>query len=883
MNSFINAPVISSVDGPEEGFGPVLCHERTAGRIITLQSKGLTSIINPAYSPIVPGSEFRITRNYGFGTIQGQVLLEDLPLDIVSWTDVQIQAKVPMEAETGRITLIRGDNAVATEVGVTLHVVDCNMTTARYVPAEYATIQAAIDAANPGDLILVAPGTYNENIIMNKPVRLQGSGAGGTTIFCYPSVAEELQAWHDRLNALGAMDFATFLIRDPFAENEAPGIIVIGETTFTGGTIQNPDTEITMLFNEGYPFDLPGQTLIDSFTISGSKAGGAIFAVSGASNLVITNINATGNQGTYGGGITVGSQGLGFDSGNENIVIRRCKIHKNGGVQGSGGICMNEFSNGYLIEDNLIWGNFSRFNGGGIGHLGLCLGDNIIRGNKIIFNEVHFGALLARAGDGGGIFIGDEVVGGNGTGNVTITGNLIQGNMTGAGYGGGIRAFGINGEDVSESPDDSDTWYALNIFNNIIINNVAGLSGAGISLQDTAKVTIINNTITNNDCTATSALAFTAGQLNSTPQPSGIVGALHSDLLAAMFGVETAQSYSNPVLEDNIIWHNRSWYNDAALNDSQGGLAPRPESPYWDLAILGSTAEEDPHLMPTNCILSSQIDPATGFDYGDNNVYTNPLVVAGYENQLVSATVLDEGGNNINVLFTPLTIAGSDYHITVTSPAIGLGGGTYIAAFDELENDYDGQTRVGLDVDSGADQFVERAVIYEAEDANLIGPVVTSVMGGYTGTGFADYINANNDYIEWTVNADTSGSYRLVFRYALAAGNRPLRILLQAFKGSGHDISSIEWGLQNSAIDLGSVGPDNDYGEGLIDVYADWAILLADINHDAHIDFADLIILATYWLDTCTDPVDDCQNSNFVVDNQIDLLDFAFFAKHWLK
>ena len=111
-----------------------------------------------------------------------------------------------------------------------------------------------------------------------------------------------------------------------------------------------------------------------------------------------------------------------------------------------------KYSNDYLIEDNLIEGNFSRFNGGGIQHRGVSPGENIIRRNRILFNEDHFGALLNQAGDAGGIYIGGDVAGGTGSGSVTIDGNLIQGNMTGSGYGGGIRAFAVNGQDIVDIP-----------------------------------------------------------------------------------------------------------------------------------------------------------------------------------------------------------------------------------------------------------------------------------------------------------------------------------------------------------------------------------------------------------------------------------------------
>jgi len=36
------------------------------------------------------------------------------------------------------------------------------------VPRDYRTIQEAIDASNPGDIILVSSGTYYENIVIHK-------------------------------------------------------------------------------------------------------------------------------------------------------------------------------------------------------------------------------------------------------------------------------------------------------------------------------------------------------------------------------------------------------------------------------------------------------------------------------------------------------------------------------------------------------------------------------------------------------------------------------------------------------------------------------------------------------------------------------------------
>jgi pectin methylesterase-like acyl-CoA thioesterase len=42
-----------------------------------------------------------------------------------------------------------------------------------YVPDSYLTIQAMVNAANPGDTIIVYPGTYTENVDVNKSLTIK--------------------------------------------------------------------------------------------------------------------------------------------------------------------------------------------------------------------------------------------------------------------------------------------------------------------------------------------------------------------------------------------------------------------------------------------------------------------------------------------------------------------------------------------------------------------------------------------------------------------------------------------------------------------------------------------------------------------------------------
>jgi hypothetical protein len=91
-----------------------------------------------------------------------------------------------VELEVPSRTLAAG--ALADHGGnvIDLAVASCDAPTTdpvvRRVPGDYPTIQAAIDATNPGDTVLVAPGVYSEQLRLRSHVKLIGSGASVTVL-----------------------------------------------------------------------------------------------------------------------------------------------------------------------------------------------------------------------------------------------------------------------------------------------------------------------------------------------------------------------------------------------------------------------------------------------------------------------------------------------------------------------------------------------------------------------------------------------------------------------------------------------------------------------------------------------------------------------------
>lgn len=838
-------PAIARVDAVDavsgSHIGPWL--DRSHNGSLVIQALGDVQVLNPAYAgPTAldaPANQPKITRHYGFGAAQGsgtvKLLGPGLPADgmslpIASWSDASITTGLlPSQSMNAGnyqivITAANGNSTIDT---VTLHYLPhsdaLNVKVVEPVTTSTSTsglahpIQDAIDAANPGDLIILDAGSYPELVVMYKPVQLQGVGAASVVINATKYPSAKLRDWRTKINSLFGLDNqGNVLPGDPVVDplpgqeinagvvmlepsvlgsEEGAGITVLakgyeadGTTLLNGGrdcraTSANYSSS-NFLCAHGYH-----HAMIDGVSVTGGDSGGGIYVNGWAHRLEIANNRVFGNAGPWDGGVRIGQPylqgqalptgripgnfGLGYD---QNVNIHNNNISTNGMVEGApgataaanaggagGGLSIAAGTDYYRVTSNWICGNYASSDGGGIGHVGLS-NHGLIAKNYIIFNESY---QQTGQQNGGGIAIEGDIQGGLGSGNVTIDSNLIQGNFARAGDGGGIRLQYINGQDASYPV--GQRW-SIRITNNMITNNLAGWAGAGISVSDAIRTAILNNTVANNDSMGMTgnlfnktALGGTTGPSTGLPNPAGISTELTSQpLLAFLSPVEqVTDMISKPRLQNNIIWHNRSFFFDMSSGtaqvlpsnnwaDSLSSAKPAPlvqqttvgecvsGAKYWDLGVAdvdtSPTVNTDPNLRldPRHSVMTD----ATG--YAANNITSDPLMIKPYCNgsrvlpgrqfepgtpfqpnfQLNAAATLDESGNFVDLHFGPISLTdpgntaavvfNGDYHLTGTSSSavdtgVTLGGVTH---------DYDGDARPqGAAYDIGGDELAGAATL----------------------------------------------------------------------------------------------------------------------------------------------------------------------------
>lgn len=383
-------PAVSEVDG--DGMGPWV--SATGAMKLTINALGDQPVDNYGYSgpsaTTAPFNQQKVTRHYGFGTSAGTVTVAGVPLTNVAWGDTTITGNVQLSYTdaSGHIVSVPpcavqqqaiygGSTAYCGELVITAangkQSVDSVMVTIGgkqpTVMAAGQKIQNAVDTAQPGDMIIVPPGTYSEMLLMWKPVRLQGVGAASSVIDANPHPAGKLDPWRRQVvclfglglngreinntnpydpsntfNCSGDMQFS--VDREPLeatvgwdaslngnlAEQlieptlmgayEGAGITVLAKgVKFPTGT----DPFASDVFPVGTQFlttadcvdgtgknPYPGNfqcnpSSIDGLTIqNSSQGGGGIYVHAWAHNLQISNNRVRSNQGTLSGGITIG-------------------------------------------------------------------------------------------------------------------------------------------------------------------------------------------------------------------------------------------------------------------------------------------------------------------------------------------------------------------------------------------------------------------------------------------------------------------------------------------------------------------------------------------------------------------------------------------------
>jgi hypothetical protein len=257
-----------------------------------------------------------------------------------------------------------------------------------HVPGDQPTIQGAINVANNGDTVQVAPGTYTESInFSGKAITVTSSGGASATT----------------IDGGGAASVVTF------ASGEGPGSILNGFTiqngaaSFEGGGVFINSTSPTITNNV-----IQNNTACD--------AGGGVAVAFGSpkiqGNTIQNNTQSACSGGSGGGGIVLRGTGNAQIIG--NVIVNNIWPSGNGG-----GISMNAAGTP-TIKNNIIAGNTASgvspaAQGGGISMVNDS--DPLLVQNLIYNNTAGQGTgvfFLVPSGSRGPVLLNNTIVAGSG-------------------------------------------------------------------------------------------------------------------------------------------------------------------------------------------------------------------------------------------------------------------------------------------------------------------------------------------------------------------------------------------------------------------------------------------------------------------------------------
>lgn len=273
-----------------------------------------------------------------------------------------------------------------------------------FVPTQYATIQAAVDAANDGDTIKVRPGTYVEQVSIDKDLTVTGAGAGSTIIRA-PGTLVPGAVGNSIVDITGGASVAMsrLTVSGPGAGTCEDGPLANGIAAIEGAHLDLSfaaithihDTPLFNCFHSGHgiwigdPFVSTGSATIRYSQITDYAQVGIIAFNEGSNVTISHNVIAGAGQSTVvaNGGIELIFGAAGTVS--DNII--------SGNACGSPDLgCGPDFFNefqvagiagggpGTVISRNLLFGN----------QVGIYVGDSAEISRNLFVNNDYFGIAL---------------------------------------------------------------------------------------------------------------------------------------------------------------------------------------------------------------------------------------------------------------------------------------------------------------------------------------------------------------------------------------------------------------------------------------------------------------------------------------------------------
>ncbi|MHC4946332.1 MAG: right-handed parallel beta-helix repeat-containing protein, partial [Planctomycetota bacterium] len=584
-----------------------------------------------------------------------------------------------------------------------------------HVPGDQPTIQAGIDAAVDGDTVLVAPGTYVENIdFLGKAITVKSSDGAETTIIdggdptdndfgsvvtfyngeCLDSVLEGFtltrgtgntyrlcpEPWTYRGGGIFCSGSSSPTIRDN---------MIIENSADCGGGIYCYSSSPTIMNN----------TICDNSATDGI----GICCLEGSSPSITTNIITKNRFDMLPG------QGGGIYCHSSSPSIANNTISENWAADG-GGICC-WVGSAPVITDNTISENAVAFNGGGIFCHDGCSPD--ITDNTIIGNLADYGGGISCFTDCCSV----------------ITNNMISGNM--ASGGGGIYCY-------YASPD---------ITNNTLTGNSADFDGGGISLSHSSSM-CANNIVTDSTASygggilcgsSTAVIMNNTIHMNSAAVGGGGVSCwgsaspvIMNNTIAGNSAVEFGGgidcfNFSSPLITNNtVIGNSVEKYGGGGISCFQSSSATVTNTLLW-----GNHAPAGPEIwIGTISYPSTLTISYSDVKGGQSSCYVDPGCTLNWGPGMIDSDPLFSDSLN------------SDFHLTINSPCRGSGDNETQGLPDY---DFEGDPRICQGtVDIGADEcyrhlycmgdFTPSGLI----EGKLVGLPGTSPVGLFLGSGVLD-------------------------------------------------------------------------------------------------------------------------------------------------